>query len=210
MTRTAPVPALPAVILAGGAARRMGGGDKLLLPLGGAVMLDAILDRLAPQVVSVAINAGGDPARFARWGLPLCPDRDDGRPGPLAGVLAAMERAAALGAERVVTVPGDTPFLPRDLVLRLCAAAGAGGGAVAAATVTAGAPRLQPTFALWPVAWQGRLAADLASGARRLADWALAQGAAVAVFPAAQPDPFFNVNTPDDLMQAQVWADRGG
>lgn len=211
-TTPADTPApLPAVILAGGAARRMGGADKLLLPLGGGTILDAILDRLAPQVALIAVNTAGDPGRLVRWDLPVWPDRDATRPGPLAGVLAAMAGAEALGAEAVVTVPCDVPFLPRDLVQRLRASAPPGGGAVAAAAVPAdAAPTLHPACALWPVAWRKRLERDLAAGVRRLGDWAQAMGAGVAVFPAGGPDPFLNVNTPEDLAVARARAAQAG
>ena len=112
------------VVLAGGLARRMGGGDKGLQPLGGKPILQRILDRLAPQVNGVILNANGDPARFAAWGLPVAGDAVEGFAGPLAGVLAGLAWARDNRPEvtDIVTVPGDGPFLPRDLVARLCAA----------------------------------------------------------------------------------------
>ena len=109
------------VILAGGRATRMGGGDKGLLPLGEARLLDHVVGRLAPQVAALALNANGDGARFAAYGLPVVPDSLAGFPGPLAGVLAGLDWAAERGAELVVTAAADTPFFPRDLVERLLA-----------------------------------------------------------------------------------------
>ena len=107
------------VILAGGRATRMGGGDKGLLQLGGATLLDHVIDRLSPQVAELALNANGDPARFAAYGLPVLADNISEFPGPLAGVLAGLDWAAARGAEAIVTAAADTPFFPCDLVPQL-------------------------------------------------------------------------------------------
>ena len=111
------------VILAGGLATRMGGGDKGLLALGDRPLLAHVIDRLAPQVAGLALNANGDPARFAGFGLPVLGDSIAGFPGPLAGVLAGLDWAAGQGTECIVTAAADTPFFPRDLVARLCDAA---------------------------------------------------------------------------------------
>lgn len=192
----------PGVILAGGQARRMGGGDKGLLPLGGRRLIDHVIDRLRPQCGTLAINANGDPARFAELGLPVLPDPVPGQPGPLAGILAAMDWATALGAGRVVTVAADTPFLPRDLVPRLLAAASPG-GAVAESADGTGRLRAHPTFGLWPVALRDRLAQAIAGGERRLGVWASDVGAARVAFGSQPVDPFFNVNTPEDLAAAE-------
>ena len=187
------------VVLAGGLARRMGGGDKALLVLGGRLLLDHVVERLAPQVRALALSANGDAGRFARWGLPVLADAVAGYPGPLAGVLAAMRWAAGLGAECVLTVPADTPFLPRDLAARLVAARA--GAAVACA---ASRGRVHPVVALWPVSLAAALEAALAAGTRRIDRWAEAQGLAVEEFDAAGRDPFFNVNTPEDLAEAEA------
>lgn len=199
-----PAPTLPAVILAGGLSRRMGGGDKGLLLLAGRPVLAHVRDRIAPQCGRLALNANGDPARFAGLGLPVLPDAlpagVEAWPGPLAGVLAALDWAAGLGAAGVVTVASDTPFLPGDLVARLAAA----GPFALAAGPEDGGPRLHPVCGLWPVSLRDRLAAALAAGERRIGRWAQAQGAAVVVFPAAVPDPFLNLNTPDDLARAEA------
>lgn len=192
----------PCVILAGGQARRMGGGDKGLLPLGGRRLIDHVIERLRPQCGTLAINANGDPARFAALGLPVLPDPVPGQPGPLAGILAAMDWAAGLGARRVVTVATDTPFLPRDLVSRFLAAASPG-GAVAESPDGTGRLRAHPAVGLWPVGLRDRLAQAIAGGERRLGVWASDVGAARVAFGSDPVDPFFNVNTPEDLAAAE-------
>jgi len=181
------------MILAGGQATRMGGGDKGLRPFRGATLLDAVVARLSPQVADLALNAGGDPARFARFRLPVIADSVAGQPGPLAGVLAGMDWAAGQGAAAVVTVPCDTPFLPGDLVPRLILA---GGGGLA---VAESGGRLHPTVALWPVTLRAALRAALMAGERRVRDFGVGHGAAVAVFPLTDPDGFANANTPEEL-----------
>lgn len=181
------------MILAGGQATRMGGGDKGLRPFRGGTLLGAVVARLSPQVADLALNAGGDPARFAGYGLPVVADSVTGQPGPLAGVLAGMDWAAAQGAAAVVTVPCDTPFLPGDLVPRLMLA---GGGGLA---VAESGGRLHPTVALWPVTLRAALRAALMAGERRVRDFAAGHGAAVAVFPLTDPDGFANANTPQEL-----------
>ncbi len=191
------------LILAGGRASRMGGEDKALLPLGGVPLVARVIERLRPQVAILALNANGDPARFAAFGLPVIPDGLPDHPGPLAGLLAGLEWAAAEGAESLVTVAVDTPFFPGDLVARLAAAAAAAGApaAVAASREPAG-ETVHGTFALWPVDRRADLAAALAAGKRRVRDWSAACGAATAVFSAAG-EPFFNINTPEDLVRAR-------
>ncbi|GAB4259591.1 MAG: molybdenum cofactor guanylyltransferase MobA [Pararhodobacter sp.] len=188
------------VILAGGRATRLGGGDKGLLALGGRSVLDHVIARLAPQVAALALNANGDPARFAPLGLPVLPDLTDDRPGPLAGILAAMLWAAGRGDAQVLTVAGDTPFLPVDLVVRLAAA---GPFAMAESPDEAGAMRAHPTIALWPVALADTLAESLARGEHKVGRWAQEHGARRVPF-TERPDPFFNINTPADLHSAQA------
>ncbi|WP_341211757.1 molybdenum cofactor guanylyltransferase MobA [uncultured Limimaricola sp.] len=190
-----PFDAPPGMILAGGLSRRMGGGDKSLLPFDGRPLLSHVIDRMAPQLPALALNANGDPTRFARFGLEVVPDPVPDHPGPLAGVLAAMGWAEARGAPWVITVPGDTPWLPGDLVPRLILAGEASGGLAVAES----GGRLHPVCGLWPVRLRDRLAADIAAGARRIGDWALSQGAARAGFPTGSPDPFANLNTPADF-----------
>lgn len=202
------------VILAGGRATRMGGADKALLRLGGVALIDRVIARLAPQVAALAINANGDPVRFAATGLPVLPDSAADRPGPLAGVLAALDWAAGQGSRAVVTVAADTPFVPTDLVARLVAASAEDPmpPVLAATPRGAGVTRSlsgdlirHPTCGLWPVALRDDLRAALAAGQRKAVLWADGHGARVAVFDtAAGVDPFFNVNTPADLRVAEA------
>jgi len=188
------------VILAGGLARRMGGQDKAFLMLNDAPLLDRALARLAPQVDSLAINSNGDPALFAPYDAPLVPDLDDSRAGPLAGVLAGLSFAEGTGASHVVTVAVDTPFFPSDLVTRLRAAAEAESAPLACAAT---GERTHPVFGLWPVGLRADLAAALASGERKVDRWTARHGCAVARWQPAPFDPFFNVNTPEDLTEAE-------
>jgi len=192
------------LILAGGRATRMGGEDKALLPLGGRPLVQHAIERLRPQVGMLALNANGDPSRFGCTGLQVIPDGVPGFAGPLAGLLAGLEWAAERGADAVVTVAVDTPFFPSDLVARLKAAAEEE-GATAAVAATRGPKgvKLHPTFGLWPVDCRAALAEALATGTRRVRDWSEACGAVTLVFCDAG-EPFFNVNTPDDLVRARA------
>lgn len=190
-----------AVILAGGAARRMGGGDKGLRPLGTSTVLGHVVARLAPQVAALAINANGDADRFAAFALPVVADPVAGLPGPLAGVLAAMDWAMAQGADAVVTVAGDVPFVPCDLIPRLMLAAEGTGMAIAAS-----GGRWHPVCALWPVAARDAVADALERGERKVAGVAATLAPGVADWPETEPDGFFNVNTQEDLSRAEAWA----
>ena len=185
------------VILAGGLATRMGGGDKGLLPLGGSTILDHVIARLGPQVAGLALNANGDPARFARLGLPVVADSIAGFAGPLSGVLAGLDWAANQGAEHIVTAAADTPFFPADLVAHLTEAGGATGLALARTP-----NGRHPTFGLWPVALRDDLRAALNDGLRKVVLWTDQHGAGTAHFP--DDNAFFNVNTPDDLAKAEA------
>ena len=201
------------VILAGGLATRMGGGDKCLLPLGGGTILDQVIARLAQQVSGLALNANGDPARFDHLHLPVLPDTLPEFPGPLAGVLAGLDWAATQGADTIVTVAGDTPFFPETLVSHFSNTA----QDMAHPLVLAATPRAEgeatksmsrsglirhPTFGLWPVALRSDLRAALQDGLRKVVLWTEKHDGREAVF--TEPgDPFFNVNTPEDLARAQ-------
>ncbi|WP_428488462.1 molybdenum cofactor guanylyltransferase MobA [Rhodopila sp.] len=181
-----------AVILAGGQARRMGGGDKTLLTLGDQPMLAAVIKVL--DVPAVAISANGDPARFARFGLPVLPDGMFAGEGPLAGVLAGLNWAASVGMTALLTVPGDTPFLPEGLAKRL----------VPAPRCAASGGRRHHLVSLWPVACRKHLSQILSvPGRRDVASFAALIGMRYIDFPVRSPDPFANVNTPDDLAQAR-------
>jgi molybdenum cofactor guanylyltransferase len=200
---------LPGVILAGGRATRMGGGDKGWRPLGGKRLVDHVIARLAPQVDAIALNANGDPDRFD-LGLPVLPDSIDGHAGPLAGVLAGMDWAALRGAEAVVSVAADTPFFPTDLVARLRQAAGPSGLALAASPDEEGRLWQHPTFGLWPVALRHDLRAALEGGLRKIVLWTDKHGAGVASFSSQPFDPFFNVNTPEDLARSEALIGAAG
>lgn len=192
------------VILAGGLASRMGGGDKGLLPLGETTLLDQVIARLSPQVADLALNANGDAARFSTLNLPVIADSVEGYAGPLAGVLAGLDWAAAMGAECIVTAAADTPFFPCDLVPRLqLAAEGMTHPLVLAATPdpVRGTAR-HPTFGLWPVALRDDLRAALQDGLRKVVMWTDRHDGRIAMFP--DEAAFFNVNTPDDLRQAEA------
>ncbi|MFD1914231.1 molybdenum cofactor guanylyltransferase MobA [Halodurantibacterium flavum] len=197
------LPHIAGVILAGGRATRMGGGDKGLRALGDRRLIDHVIDRLAPQVARVALNANGDPVRFADLGLPVLADSLPDHPGPLAGVLAGLDWAAAAGYAAIVTAAADTPFFPRDLVARLTAAAGPSGLALAATPDETGRLRRHPTFGLWPTALRDDLRAALADGLRKIVLWTDRHGAGTACFPVGPHDPFFNVNTPEDMALAE-------
>jgi molybdopterin-guanine dinucleotide biosynthesis protein A len=198
-----------AVVLAGGLGRRMGGGDKPLRSLGGKPMLARVIERLAPQVERVVINANGDPARFAAYGLPIVADTIAGFAGPLAGILAGMRWAQENLPEArfIASAASDTPFFPTDLVARLSEGCGSDERTIALAASSNGT---HPVFGLWPVALADDLEKFLEGGeggkiltfADRhvrlnvpFDDLILPDGTAV--------DPFFNVNTPEDAARAE-------
>lgn len=187
------------LILAGGLSRRMGGGDKALSSLGGRTILQRVTDRLAAETESLLLNANGDTTRLGST-LTVVPDAMPDNPGPLAGLLAGLDHVAAHrpGAEWVLAVPGDCPFLPPDLAPRLLAERGSAPAAIA---VSGG--RDHPVIGLWRVAARGPLRYLLESGERRAGRFVDLAGAARVEWPAAPYDPFFNVNTPDDLAEAE-------
>ncbi|APE42629.1 molybdenum cofactor guanylyltransferase MobA [Sulfitobacter alexandrii] len=192
------------VILAGGQATRMGGGDKGLLGLGGRTVLDRVIERLSPQIADLALNANGDPARFSALGLPVLPDSIGGYAGPLAGVLAGLDWAAERGAETIVTAAADTPFFPCDLVPQLLLASeGMAQPLVLAATPDPERGRARhPTFGLWPVGLRDDLRASLEEGTRKVVLWTDRHGGREALFP--DPEAFFNINTRADLSRAEA------
>lgn len=190
------------VILAGGRGARMHGADKARLALGGRAMWAHVHARLAPQVAQIALNANGDAARFNGAGLPILPDDPPDFAGPLAGVLAGLDWAAKGGASHIVTAATDTPFFPCDLVPRLLLAAPTEATPVIAAIQEEGQLRPQPTFGLWPVSLRAALRAALGDGVRKVLHFAMDHGGVLAEFP-AEGAPFFNINTPEDLAQAE-------
>jgi molybdopterin-guanine dinucleotide biosynthesis protein A len=194
------------LILAGGLARRMGGGDKARLAIGGVTILDRVLARLSPQCNALLINANGDPARFADTGLPVVADSVPDFAGPLAGILAGLDWAAANRPNLawVASVPGDCPFLPADLVARLHAARVAEGRPLACAR--SGDWR-HPVVGLWPVALREDLRrAVVEEDLRKIEVWTARHGVAIAEWPDTPVDPFFNVNAPEDAEAAERMA----
>jgi len=190
------------LVLAGGLARRMGGGDKVLIRVGNETILARTLARFVPQVEGVVLNANGDPARFASFELPVVADSVPDFAGPLAGILAGLDWVAANQPqiEWVVSVPGDCPFLPRDLAMKLHAAREAEGKALACAH--SGDWR-HPVVGLWRVALREDLRyAITVEDLRKIEVWTARHGVALADWPTDPVDPFFNVNTPQDVETA--------
>ena len=251
-------PATIGLILAGGLARRMGGGDKPLQRLGGRTLLERVVERLAPQCGGLLLSANGDPARFAGFGIQVIADSIPDHPGPLAGILAGLDHAAERAARpnpdphpeaprsgleggfqkaqrpmegsfearlrrapqdegedgmsetarvpSLLSVSGDAPFLPPDLVKRLQASQGGAGRPAFAAS----GGRDHYTVALWPLSLRGALRQALERGERRVGGFLAAHRAVTVEWPVEPVDPFLNVNTPDDLAQAQALLDRLG
>ena len=191
------------LVLAGGLARRMGGGDKARIRIGDKTILERVLSRLTPQCKAIILNANGDPARFSDTGLPVVADTVPDFAGPLAGILAGLDWAAAHAPDiaDVVSVPGDCPFLPRDLVIRLLAARRAEGLPLACAR--SGDWR-HPVVGLWPVTLRADLRMALVEeDLHKIETWTARHGIAVGDWPASPIDPFFNVNTPADAAEAE-------
>jgi len=194
---------IPGVVLAGGLARRMGGGDKPLREIAGQTILARVVARLEPQCEGLLLSANGDPLRFASLGLPVIADDVKDHPGPLAGILAGLDWAAAHrpNAQWTLTAPGDCPFLPRDLVARLRQAVSVEGAELA---VAASQGRSHPVIGLWRVALRGALREALVvEGLRKVESWTARFGVATVAWPAEPVDPFFNVNTGEDLVRAE-------
>ena len=191
------------LLLAGGRATRMGGGDKGLRLLAGRPILDHVIERLRPQLSRLLLNANGDPARFAAYGLPVVGDSPPDFAGPLAGVLAGLEWAAreAPDCPLLLSAPTDAPFLPRDLVRRLWAGRESEGADIAMA---ASGGRTHPVVGLWPVALAPGASPRLVDeGLRKVDIWTARYRVAVVDFPIEAVDPFFNANRPEDLAEAE-------
>jgi molybdopterin-guanine dinucleotide biosynthesis protein A len=191
------------VLLAGGLSRRMGGGDKCLRLLGNRPILAQVIERARPQVAALALNANGDPERFRAFGLSVVADSVEGFAGPLAGVLAGLDWAAAEvpGASYVASFATDAPFLPRDLVPRLVAGLADGRFELACA---ASGGQAHPVFGLWPVTLRDALRRALVEeGVRKVDVFTARYKLATVDFPVGEIDPFFNTNSPDDLETAE-------
>ena len=203
-------PAIPGVLLAGGLARRMGGGDKPMREIGGRTILDRVIARLKPQCDGLILNANGAPARFAAFGLPVIPDGVADFPGPLAGILAGLAWAAANRHEVkwVLSAAADCPFLPRDLVARLVAALHEENAELA---VAASDGQSHPVIGLWSVALREQLRhALVVEDVRKIDRWTARHRLATVTWPATPLDPFFNANTMDDIAEAERLAALDG
>jgi molybdopterin-guanine dinucleotide biosynthesis protein A len=202
--------AIPGVLLAGGLARRMGGGDKPMRQIGGRTILERVIARLKPQCGELILNANGDPARFARFGLPVIPDTVENFPGPLAGILAALDWAAAHrpGVSIVFSAAADCPFLPRDLVARLNEALVKENAQLA---VAASGGQSHPVIGLWRVALRDELRHALVQeDVRKIDRWTARYKLATVAWPTEPLDPFFNANTMDDIAEAERLAGLDG
>jgi molybdopterin-guanine dinucleotide biosynthesis protein A len=195
--------ATPGILLAGGLARRMGGGDKPMRQIGGRTILDRVIARLTPQCDGLILNANGDPARFARFGLPVIPDTVEDFPGPLAGILAGLDWTAANRPEVgwVLSAAADCPFLPRDLLARLHQARAEQNAQLA---VAASDGQSHPVIGLWSVALREQLRhALVVEDVRKIDRWTARYKLATVAWPTEPLDPFFNANTMDDLAEAE-------
>ena len=190
------------VILAGGLASRMGGGDKSLKSLGRKTILECVMDRPSPQVTTVVLNANGDPRRFSQFKIPVIRDQTDQYLGPLAGVLSGLDWAYENGFDQIVTVAADTPFFPLRLVETFSDALSNSGSQIAfAATNEKDSKRIirHPTFGLWPVNLRNDLRNSLVLGVRKVVQWTEKHNYVEVLFDIERGDPFFNVNTSEDL-----------
>ena len=197
------------LVLAGGLARRMGGGDKALIEIGGRAILDRVIATMTPQCDGIILNANGDPARFARFALPVVPDDIPDFAGPLAGILAGLDWMAANRPDLawMASVPGDCPFLPSDLVARLHDARERAGTPLACAK--SGDWR-HPVAGLWPVELRTDLRRALVDeDLHKIEVWTARHGIAIAEWPDRPVDPFFNANTPEDRARADDVALQG-
>ena len=206
-----PPPPTVGLVLAGGQARRMGGGDKARIKIGGVTILDSVLGTLSGQVQGMVLNANGDASRFADTGLDVVADSVPDFAGPLAGILAGLDYLAAQdnGIEWLLSVPGDCPFLPDDLVERLHEARRKMGAGVPLACARSGEWR-HPVVGLWPLALREDLRKALwDEGLHKIEIWTARHGIAIADWPDTPVDPFFNVNTPEDAAKAEKIAAGG-
>ena len=205
---------IPGIILAGGLSRRMGGGDKGLLMLGETSIIERVIDKILPQVGCLAININGDSSRFPDYKLPIIPDCIKGYLGPLSGILAGMEWAFKNGNRYIATVAADTPFLPDDLIKRLHAMVKSKNlniGIAASRILSGDDVFIHPTFGIWEVALKDDLRDALANDTRKIMFWAKKFKLDYYYFDTSDKlsDPFFNINTPDDLEEAKYRLKKG-
>ena len=205
---------IPGIILAGGLSRRMGGGDKGLLMLGKTSIIERVIDKVSPQVGSLAININGDSSRFPDYKLPIIPDSIKGYLGPLSGILAGMEWAFKNGNRYIATVAADTPFLPDDFIKRLHAMVKSKNlniGIAASRILSTDDVFMHPTFGIWEVGLKDDLRDALANDTRKIMFWAKKFKLDYYYFDTSDKlsDPFFNINTPDDLEKAKCRLKKG-
>ena len=205
---------IPGIILAGGLSRRMGGGDKGLLMLGKKSIIKRVIDKVSPQVGSLAININGDSSRFPDYKLPIIPDSIKGYLGPLSGILAGMEWAFKNGNRYIATVAADTPFLPDDFIKRLHAMVKSKNlniGIAASRILSTDDVFMHPTFGIWEVGLKDDLRNALANDTRKIMFWAKKFKLDYYYFDTSDKlsDPFFNINTPDDLAKAKCRLKKG-
>ena len=205
---------IPGIILAGGLSRRMGGGDKGLLMLGKTTIIERVIDKISPQVGSLAININGDSSRFPDYKLPIIPDSIKGYLGPLSGILAGMEWAFKNGNRYIATVAADTPFLPDDFIKRLHTMVKSKNlniGIAASRFLRRDNVFIHPTFGIWEVALKDDLRDALANDTRKIMFWAKKFKLDYYYFDTSDKlsDPFFNINTPDDLEEAKYRLKKG-
>jgi molybdopterin-guanine dinucleotide biosynthesis protein A len=201
---------IPGVLLAGGLARRMGGGDKPMRQIGGRTILERVIARLTPQCDGLILNANGEPARFAAFGLPVIPDSVADFPGPLAGILAGLDWVAANrpAVQWLLSAAADCPFLPRDLVSRLHQAREEQDAELA---VAASGGQSHPVIGLWSVALREQLRhALVVEDVRKIDRWTARYKLATVTWPTEPLDPFFNANTMDDIAEADRLAELDG
>jgi molybdenum cofactor guanylyltransferase len=200
---TAETPAIPGLLLAGGLARRMGGGDKPMRQIRGRTILDRVIARLKPQCDGLVLNANGDATRFASFGLPVIADSIENFPGPLAGILAGLDWLAAHRPDVswMLSAAADCPFLPRDLVARLHRARAQHGAQLA---VAASGGQSHPVIGLWSVGLRDELRhALVVEDIRKIDRWTARYRLATVSWPTEPLDPFFNANTLDDIVEAE-------
>ena len=205
---------IPGIILAGGLSRRMGGGDKGLLMLGKTTIIERVIDKISPQVGSLALNINGDSSRFPDYKLPIISDSIKGYLGPLSGILAGMEWAFKNGNRYIATVAADTPFLPDDFIKRLDAMVKSKNlniGIAASRILSGDDVFIHPTFGIWEVALKDDLRDALANDTRKIMFWAKKFKLDYYYFDTSDKlsDPFFNINTPDDLEEAKYRLKKG-
>jgi len=203
MTEPDTADGIAGVLLAGGRARRMGGGDKCLRLLGDRTVLQHVIDRARPQVSGLVLNANGDATRFARFDLPVAADVIEGFAGPLAGILTGLEwmRVHAPHCQWLASFATDAPFFPADMVSRMFAGVSEQGAEMACAASNG---RSHPVFGLWPASVAGDLRHALVEeGIHKIDAWTARYRLATVGFPANGHDPFLNINRLEDLAAAE-------